>query len=168
MRAILKQWGALQGFARTKASASDARLALTQLGILETFDAAGATWNDFQKVYGLANRNQIASELFAAAQGEEAFSMSWAGITPNSRTYEAMSASPTVRIRVNITFVNETGTVVNQWTTVEKQVLTIDTKTSIVAYATTLVSLALQTASKTATRYQGTLTAVNTIALTLW
>lgn len=168
MKRILQDWGALQSAARDGLSASQMWQTLKAVGTTEYYRQAGATWNDFQKIYGLARRNQVASDLFAAAEGTQSFSRRWTGLTPNARIYDALEAAPAMRMRVNITVMGADGEMRNLWTTVQTMVSTISTKDSITALATTEISLALSTVTKTSTRYVGTLVSVNSIALTLW
>lgn len=173
IRAVLKQWGTLMGYAGMGARAATVRQTLDEvpgetpeLSVLDEMTAQGATWNDFQQVFALANANERAAGRFMAASPDAPFDPAWAGVTPASRTPAARAASPTIRVRVNYTYLDDTGELVNDWFTTTLSVTEGLTKTAILSRMETLLATTLQTTTTARRTYHGTLVGINTVRLT--
>lgn len=165
MRSLMKYWGQIVQAATAKAGVSGAWAGVKEGAALATAEVEGATIFDMNALYGLAAANREAGDRFMAAPPTAAFDPAWAGTTPAARTPAARFLSPTVRVRVNYTYLDEEGNLQNDWFSTVLEAPGTLTKTQILSTMETVLTIILRTT--TATReYHGALVGINTVQLT--
>lgn len=165
MKALLKQWGAIQAAAATRLGVAGAWSAVSEAGGIEPVTGVSPTIFDMNQLYGLAAGNRAAAESFANAADTAAVMPTMAGLSPNSRTAAAREISPVLHARAEYTVLRPTGTIDTQWSTFELTLYTGLTKTALLSTIETAIIGSLTTTAETPTRYKGTLAGLGTVTL---
>lgn len=165
MRSLLKYWGSIQTAAATRTGVAGAWAAVKEGAAAVTAEIEGASIFDMNALYGLAAGNRNAADRFMAAGTDQVFDPAWVGTTPSARTPAARFLSPTIRARVNYTYLTETGELVNAWGTTVIEAPGTLTKEQLIATIEATLTAVLATTTPTRTTPRSTLVAVNTISL---